>query len=325
MKKSKIVWIPVILLVVKVSLISCFGQAEDNNDLKDDIVEQTIRISAMLDGSVKNLESAGSNDLMSSGLVGFRYDNERCSYKIAISALTSFDSINSGKTSDFARNMLNTGVTKPGLTSLSGEIFVRFLNKKGFQYFLARNEFLSKKRTIERNETFKEVLIRNKLDDLKWFHKYLGIRIYGEISNSAWKHPLLPEITNVSIGALGLGVTYYKQISNSESFEISFFTGPGLTARLLMNDISQAKNDNARIDILGTDKLFYWGPEIFAGININNVYAKFNLPFFIGETSIDGFTNGQPVFSVGLTADIGSKNRFPIKISDVGNPNVKIR
>lgn len=307
-----------LFLSITSNLIS---QKENNKDLEDDFVEQSITVAALIDGAIKNLESAGTNNLMSTGLVGFSRDNQRLYIKLVVSAFSSFDSINSNKSIDYAKNILNTGVTNSSLSSISFEMHQRFFSKQGFQFYAARNEYLSKKITPSRTGKFHELLNRNDLHDLNWFRKYIGYKITGEISNSVWSNKSLPSPTNVSIGSLSIGLTYYKQLSNKESFDISFYTGVGITSRFLFNDISQDIYENQREEIIGNSSLYYFGPEIFAGLNINNLYAKFNFPFFLKDKSVNGLTNGQPIFSVGIIANIGYNDIQTSTIQNLGNRN----
>jgi hypothetical protein len=298
--------------------------AQNDDLLKNDSVGVVVKISALLDGGVKSIESVGTKDISASGSLGFRYDNEDDYFTFSITALSSFDSINSSNKSDFAKNILNTGLTQGSLSSISIEYYRRFLSIKGYRYYEARKLFLSGKRSIARNDAFKKFLTKNNLDKINWFQKFIGIKAYGALANSKWSYDTLLAATQVSIASIGIGLSYYQQLANTESFDISFSAGIGVTTRYIFNDISQSKFKLARENILGTDKLLYIGPELFAEINVNNIYAKFNLPVFLGKPAISGLTNGQPIFSIGFTADIGSKVTNPYHIGEIGNPTLRL-
>lgn len=295
------------LILFTVICITFLENTYSQNSKPDTInryFNQIKKVGIMIDGGVKStIGTKNSNDMASSGIIGFKYDDQRNSLKLSISALSSFDSLISNSNIDYAKNILNTGITKPGLASISFDYHNRFIFNEGFLYFLSHSILQSKGEDIAIHKKIKDILQDNRIDSLNFIEKHLGYKIYGEIANSIWCHSLLESPTNVSVASLGVGFTLYNQLLYNKSYDLSLYYGIGLTSRIIFNDISQSKYKEERKDILGSDKLLYLGPEIFLEIDYNNLYAKFNLPILLGKDYVEGLMRGQPLFAVGIKAD----------------------
>lgn len=282
---------------------------------EDTLAVRTKSYAMLIDGAVRNLESAGTKELASTGLIGFIYDDERYLFKISISAFSNIDSIfsKSKEVKPYSNTILNAGVTNTGFGSLAFEFHNRFISNEGFKYYLVKKNYLAKENPDDK--LYETWLANNKLSGLSWFKKFIGWRFYTQINNTVWKNTAKANST-ANVASFGLMLTYYKMFINNNSLNIDATLGIGATGRVIFNDLGQ--DEAFREGILGTKQKSFFGPEIYVGIRLNNLYAKMSIPILLSDTTIKGLTGGQPIVSLGITADIGYKNTQRKILSNVG-------
>lgn len=306
MKSSRIIFSTITSLLIG---LSAFGQTAN----QDTIAVRTKSYALLLDGAVRNLESAGSKDLTSTGLVGFRFDDERTLFKMSISAFSTVDTIYNKETKPYSNSILNTGVTNTGFGSFSFEYMNRFIYLDGFRFYLAKKNYLASENPDD--NLYNKWLQDNKISNLNWFKKHIGLRCYAEMNNTIWKNET-NQVNNANVANLGIMLTYYKMFINNNSLNIDMIFGVGATSRIIFNDLGQ--DEPFRKAILGTSQKNFLGPELYAGIKINNAYAKISIPFLLSDKVIKGLTGGQPIVSLGIAADIGYKNTQKKLMRQVG-------
>lgn len=279
----------------------------------DTIAIVTKSLSILIDGAVRNIESAGSNDIISSGLVGLRYDNERVMFKISISAYSTADTLFGTDVKIYSNSILNTSVSKSGLGSLSFELIDRFFSRQGYALYLAKKKYNSDYPNANK-AAFNKWLIDNGIYSLNVAKKYLGLRTYVETNNTIWKNDS-DIVNNANVANFGAMITFSYYDFFGKFPDINITCGAGLTTRYIFNDLGQ--DDEFRKSILGTTQKFFWGPEFFVGLKLNNAYARFTLPILLSNQHIKGLTGGQPIVTIGVSADIPYKDPRPKTLKEV--------
>ncbi len=299
-----------IILILRADLQCQTNHSGDDTALDTVGVNKTI--SLLLDGAIRNLEAAGakSSDLTSTGLVGFRRDNERTQFKITISAYSSADTISGAKPERYAKTILNTSVTNSGLGSISLEYQQRFAWLDGFKKYLVEKKKFEDERPD--NQKYLDLLSKYSLKNLPFWEKYLGYRAYFEMNSTTWKDTGSKAV-NANVISAGIMATFFYQFIQSQSFNINLTMGVGGSLRTIISDLGQ--DSQFREAVISTDKKTFFGPEFYAALKVNNAYAKLSVPFFSADNPIAGLTGGQAIFSIGVYVDIGlnQTNRVPIR------------
>ena len=90
-------------------------------------------------------------------------------------------------------------------------------------------------------------------------------------------------------------------------YEYSVNFGIYLAYNSIRGDIGQTINDPIRIQILGTDKKSFKGPEVALEIRLKNLRAEFGYSWLSSETEVPGLTGGRLLTTITFVGGFGLK------------------
>lgn len=141
-----------------------------------------------------------------------------------------------------------------------------------------------------------------------------GINIRVISSNNIWKYNDV--IRNLGGLAFRSGIFHefipdnYRLTKEGRS-KYSLFLGINYTFRKIVGDITSAKNEDLRTNILGSAQKEFHGFEMNFGFRLNNLRAEFQMPMLKNRgLAIEGLTNTQFQFSIRFVGG------FSLKLKD---------
>jgi hypothetical protein len=275
----------ILIFIFNFTVYNAFSQNQGHNILppkpktipvvKDSIINV---MSIVPDGDVKSA-IAGNTTTIATGSLGFTYQtiivkpdhsyNEKSSIGGFVSIASTFDTLKAKVQNGKVTNQESFGSALL-LPSGSGQLALSFL-------------------------------INGQISlDNKKFHNYFRGYIGGSTSHWNYNNEN-KQITNISAGAY-----FQKYLINvlstgveNNTFRLGIYGG--VTTRILGGDITIG-GDSALVNILGTKKTFFVGPELGLAIEVNSIRVNLACPIF--SKNIAGFSHGQFIPSFGISVPI---------------------
>lgn len=127
------------------------------------------------------------------------------------------------------------------------------------------------------------------------------------ISNRSW---LINDSTNIGAGVLNFKLGFFADVIPNKFLEnnsIRLGIVP-LGFKFLIGDIAQSTNNIYRNEIIGSENIFFWSPELNLTIQLQNIEANFSLPItYTYGSDVPGLSGVQFITSISFTGGFGLK------------------
>lgn len=130
------------------------------------------------------------------------------------------------------------------------------------------------------------------------------------INNRSWQ---INDTTNIGAGALNIKLGFFADVIPNkylEDYSIRLGVVP-FGFKFLIGDITQKSNNVNRTEIIGSNDVFFYSPELNLSLRLKNIEAKFSLPVTITpDANIPGLSGMQFITSISFTGG------FPLQLNE---------